>query len=115
MAKFCTCGSPTCPICNPKRGKTPETANVRRNKRETPNIPRAFSPPAVVPDLITKVHAREGYRRRGAALGADMDAPREPCGECGRPYCPECGEPIPVRGAYCKPACRSRAWRKRKT
>lgn len=112
MAKICLCGSPMCPIC---RGRPPgvaqsETPNIRRNKGrrerpiyefgkvETPNVPP---------------HEAETQGVRSETVNVRPDKAGV-CLECGRPYCPECGEPIPVRGEYCKSGCRVKAWRKKK-
>jgi hypothetical protein len=105
MAKFCACGSLTCPICNPRQAKAKRpprsnvTPNVRRNEPETENVRRTES---------------LSEEELGKKLVQAVRGGGHSCPTCGRPYCPECGDPIPVRGEYCKAACRSRAWRKRK-
>ena len=73
------------------RYKFPETPNVRRNKNET-----------------------EGVTPVTPSVRSETEVVRpETCPTCGRAMCPECREPIPVRGEYCKPSCRTKAWRKR--
>jgi len=105
MAKTCSCGSPMCPICNPK-GKS-ETANVRRNKNVTQNVRNET--PSVRPETeVIQVPVVVKLEEKTWTVDSGY------CPTCSRPYCPECGNPIPVRGDYCKPACRSRAWRKKK-
>jgi len=116
MAQVCYCGSLMCPIC---KGRPPgvaqsETPNVRRNKgrRERPiyESGKAETPNVLRQESEVKVweHVTSGESR--ALLAGDVHL----CPTCGRPYCPECGNPIPVRGDYCKPACRVKAWRKKK-
>ena len=127
MAKSCFCGSPLCPICKGHRpsgidelnllakGQLPrggirrkaeykfgarETRSVRS---ETPNVLRNEPETEVVRPVYQFAERKDDVLKQ---VGA--------CPSCGRPYCPECGDPIPVRGNYCKPACRSRAWRKKK-
>lgn len=125
MGKFCMCGRETCPICLGHRPSGLDELNllvkgqlppggIPRRKRETRTV-RHNKPAEFIPEIIDKPYFREGLKAVAAVMGVDIDAPREPCGECGRPYCPECGEPIPVRGDYCKPACRTKAWRRKKT
>ena len=110
MAKTCSCGSPMCPICKGKATGDITTTylarGIQRQGKEprykfggrTPNVPRH--------EPETEVVRAETVSVRPNNSGV--------CLECGRPYCPECGNPIPVRGDYCKPACRVKAWRKKR-
>jgi len=112
MAKSCFCGSPLCPIC---KGKLPSVEDLQ--KADAAALVRHSATRRTakfIPEVIARPGIREGLERVGASMGVDINVPHDSCAECGRPYCPECGDPIPVRGDYCKPACRSRAWRKKK-
>ena len=72
-------------------------------------------PACVRPDHLEAVTHQVNTQRAVVAGGRTAKpsvGPRD-CPTCHRPYCPECGGPIPVRGATCSPKCRTKAWRKR--
>jgi len=108
MPKFCACGSPRCPICNPRKPPVSQ-----RKFSRPPSVTQNASVPVSLP-VESKQNATVAPPQNasvpviGRVLAVSVD------GVYGVPCACGCDKMVKVGPVYFSAACRAKVWRKKK-